>query len=165
MTRLSEYTSNSVTKAFREIRKSHDEEALGRDTSLQLTQLANDVILSLAKSLGIKRVALCAVGGFGRCQLSPYSDIDLLTIYIEESKTEKESIAILVRELWDLGFSVSHNFLNIKEIKDKAHSDLHFFSSILDLRIIQSENDILTRMYRANDSYLGSRFHRFHVAS
>lgn len=146
MTKLSEYTSDSVKKAFKEIRKSHDEGDFGRNTSLKLTQLANSVILSFAKSLGINKVALCAVGGFGRCQLSPYSDIDLLTIYMEESETEKELIAKLVRELWDLGFTVSHNFINIEEIKDKAHSDLHFFSSILDLRIIQSENDILTNL-------------------
>ncbi len=146
MTKLSEYTSDSVIKSFKEIRKSHDEGEFGRNTSLKLTQLANSAILSIAKSLGINKVALCAVGGFGRCQLSPYSDIDLVTIYMEESNTEKELIAKLVRELWDLGFTVSHNFINIKEIKDKAHSDLHFFSSILDLRIIHSENDVLANL-------------------
>jgi len=146
MTDLFEYTSDFVTKAFKKIRKSHDEGVSGRDTSLKLTQLANSAILSVAKSLELKGIALCAIGGFGRCQLSPYSDIDLLTIYIEVSKKEKESISKLVRTLWDLGFTVSHKFVNVKELKDKAVSDLHFFSSLLDLRIIQSETIIVNTL-------------------
>jgi len=146
MTDLFEYTSDSVTKAFKKIRKSHDEGVSGRDTSLKLTQLANSAILSTAKSLKLKGIVLCAIGGFGRCQLSPYSDIDLLTIYIEVSKKGKESVSKLVRTLWDLGFTVSHNFVNIKELKEKALSDLHFFSSLLDLRIIQSETNILNTL-------------------
>ena len=162
MTKLSEYTSDSVAKAFADIRKSHDEGNSGRDTSLKLTQLANSAVISISKSLGIKGVAICAMGGFGRCQLSPYSDIDLLTVYIEESKTEKESIAKLVRTLWDLGWTVSHNFVNMIELKDQALSDLHFFSSLLDLRIIQSETEVLAALINVLQSEIfPSRFKTF----
>ena len=162
MTKLSEYTSDSVAQVFKDIKKSHDEGNSGRDTSLKLTELANTVIQSISNSLGIKGVVISAVGGFGRCQLSPYSDIDLLTIYLEESKTEKESVAALVRALWDLGWSVSHNFVNIKELKDEALSDLHFFSSLLDLRIIQSETEILRTLKNVlQNEIFPSRFKTF----
>src|SRR5450432_3918323 len=55
-------------------------------------------------------IALLAVGGYGRRQLFPYSDIDLLLLFENDQAVEssKKIIAPFLQSLWDAGLRVSH---------------------------------------------------------
>src|SRR5437763_7383762 len=56
-------------------------------------------------------LALLSVGGYGRRQLFPYSDIDLLLLFESErlAMASKESIAAFLQRLWDSGLRMSHS--------------------------------------------------------
>src|SRR5579862_8937929 len=56
-------------------------------------------------------IALLAVGGYGRHQLFPYSDIDLMLLFEDDRSAEgsKKIIAPFLQSLWDAGLRVSHS--------------------------------------------------------
>src|SRR4029079_19169661 len=61
--------------------------------------------------LGSAPLALLAVGGYGRRQLFPYSDIDLLILFENDRAVEnsKKTISPFLQFLWDSGMRISHS--------------------------------------------------------
>jgi [protein-PII] uridylyltransferase len=94
-------------------------------------------------------VCLIAVGGYGRAELAPYSDIDLLLLY---SASKKESLPPLVEKilypLWDLGLDVSCSSRSINECLKMAQSDLHIKTSLIDGRYLDGEYEFFRNLYR-----------------
>jgi [protein-PII] uridylyltransferase len=84
-----------------------------------------------------RRVALIAQGGYGRGELNPQSDIDLLFLYVwkvspfVESVTEK-----LLYTLWDAGLQVGHATRSVAECVRLAESDMKVRTSLLDARFL-----------------------------
>ena len=62
-------------------------------------------------------LAMLAVGGFGRRELFPYSDVDLLILVQRESQTAvlKDALSEFVRLLWDAGLRLSHSVRTLAE--------------------------------------------------
>ena len=94
-------------------------------------------------------VCLMAVGGYGRAELAPYSDIDLLLLY---SSSQKEKLPPLVEKtlypLWDLGLDVSCSSRSIDESLKMAQSDLHIKTSLIDGRYLDGEYEFFRNLYR-----------------
>jgi [protein-PII] uridylyltransferase len=93
-------------------------------------------------------VCLMAVGGYGRAELAPYSDIDLLLLY---SSSQKEKLPPLVEKtlypLWDLGLDVSCSSRSINECLKMAQSDLHIKTSLIDGRYLDGEYEFFRNFY------------------
>ena len=72
------------------------------------TRLLESVIDERAKSLSLPLgVALLAAGGFGRAEVFPFSDIDLLVLIPEDlPENDAERVSSFLTSLWDLGLSV-----------------------------------------------------------
>ena len=68
---------------------------------------------------------ILAVGGYGRKQLAPYSDIDLLFAHNQVLKREKlkRIIEFILYPLWDLGLKVGYSVRNFKEIISFSKKD------------------------------------------
>jgi [protein-PII] uridylyltransferase len=80
--------------------------------------------------------ALVALGGYGRKELFPSSDIDLSIIQFH-SKTKKiEDIRDFIGWLWTLNVKVGHSVRTVKDIESITKSDLKEFTSYLSYRII-----------------------------
>src|SRR6267143_518093 len=62
-------------------------------------------------------LAMVAVGGFGRRELFPYSDVDIMILVQRESQTAvlKDAISEFVRLLWDAGLRLSHSIRTLAE--------------------------------------------------
>jgi [protein-PII] uridylyltransferase len=96
-----------------------------------------------------QEVALLAVGGYGRSELFPYSDIDLLILTADE-KTQlaiKEPLSMFLRDLWDLGLRISqsvHTPLDCNQI-DSSNAELAV--SLLDRRLLAG-NETLFRQIK-----------------
>ena len=61
-------------------------------------------------------IALVALGGYGRQELYPYSDVDLLLLYDRKSKKDMQAVAeSLLYPLWDAGFEVGHSVRKVKD--------------------------------------------------
>jgi len=103
-------------------------------------------------------VCLMAVGGYGRAELAPHSDIDLLLLY---SASKKEDLPPLVERilypLWDLGLDVSCSSRSINECLKMAQSDLHTKTSLIDGRYLDGEYQFFRSFY---DLFLKEVLHR-----
>ena len=97
------------------------------------------------------QVAVVALGGYGRRELYPYSDIDLLLLHDWWSKKAMQSVAeSLLYPLWDAGFEVGHSVRGVKDAIRFANEDFHFQVALLDARFLAGSRklfDELQKMY------------------
>ncbi len=81
---------------------------------------------------------LAAVGGFGRGELNPYSDVDILFLYTKGRRTEYRVVENMVEQvlymLWDVGFKVGHAARTLPELVDEANANLETKTSLLERR-------------------------------
>ena len=97
----------------------------------------------------LKDVSIVALGGYGRRELSPYSDIDLLILYKSESKTLAKSIVeCLLYFLWDLNLDTGHSVRTIEECVELSYdkSDTTILTSLLDSRFICGDSNLYDKL-------------------
>ncbi len=78
---------------------------------------------------------LLAVGGYGRGELHPYSDVDLLLL--RDEKTDEnvdQCIEHFLRFLWDIGMDVGHSVRTIKDCSKEARADVTVMTNLLEAR-------------------------------
>lgn len=97
--------------------------------------------------------ALFAVGGYGRGELHPKSDIDLL-ILIKESLRNNERIGEFIRLLWDLKLEIGHSVRTVRECKSEAIRDLSVMTALIEKRLLIGSPRLAQKLDRA----LSSRF-------
>jgi [protein-PII] uridylyltransferase len=81
-------------------------------------------------------ISVVAVGGYGRGELSPHSDIDLLFVIHPKTTVNKATLRGLLYPLWDAGFQVGHSVRTPKEAIDFAARDLDAATSLLSARMV-----------------------------
>uniref|UniRef100_UPI00405625FE [protein-PII] uridylyltransferase n=1 Tax=Candidatus Electronema sp. TaxID=2698783 RepID=UPI00405625FE len=82
-------------------------------------------------------IALIALGGYGRCELHPYSDIDLLLLHDRAAgKKMREAAESVLYPLWDAGFEVGHSVRGVKDAVSFAAEDYLFQVALLDARLL-----------------------------
>ena len=95
-------------------------------------------------------IAVIALGGYGRSELYPSSDIDLLVLHDRRAKQAMQGVAeALLYPLWDAGFEVGHSVRGVKDAVAFAREDFHFQVSLLDARLLAGSQplfaDLLNR--------------------
>ena len=84
---------------------------------------------------GADRFALIAVGGYGRAELAPYSDVDFLVLCPSDPTPWQKQIAGFVLYcLWDLGLKVGHAVRSVDETIAAAKDDMTIRTSLLEAR-------------------------------
>ncbi|MBV8070475.1 MAG: HD domain-containing protein [Acidobacteriaceae bacterium] len=88
--------------------------------------------------------AVAAVGGYGRRELFPYSDVDLLLVFEDESglASAREPFGDFVRVLWDAGLKVSQSVRTIAECCRLNEQNIELHVSLLDLRFITGDEPL-----------------------
>jgi len=83
-------------------------------------------------------LAMLAVGGFGRRELFPYSDVDILLLLERESQASdlKDALSEFVRRLWDAGLRLSHSVRTIAECTELHEDNIELNISLLDRRLL-----------------------------
>ena len=99
--------------------------------------------------------SIIAVGGYGRGELAPCSDLDLLfllpnNLKINESKHAEEVIQFILYILWDLGYSVGHSTRTIDDCIEKSKLDLTISTALLEKRFIVGNEDVFSLL---NDKF------------
>ena len=95
-------------------------------------------------------LALLAVGGYGRAELHPQSDLDLL-ILVRSHRHGGEMVGDFVRRLWDLGLTVGHSVRTPNECRSAARDDLTIITSLYDRRPITGSQTLVARLDEALD--------------
>ena len=81
--------------------------------------------------------AVVALGGYGRRELCPFSDVDLLFLHAGRSvKTIASFVERTLVTLWDVGLTVGHSFRSARECVSVARSDLHSRTALCEARLV-----------------------------
>ena len=100
--------------------------------------LVDRVLRHLWQTVGMdSQLALVAVGGYGRGELYPASDVDLL-ILLPDSDTERHAPMLekLVGMLWDIGLDIGHSVRTVAECLDEAAHDITIQTALLEARFL-----------------------------
>ncbi|PPD21881.1 MAG: [protein-PII] uridylyltransferase [Methylomonas sp.] len=90
------------------------------------------------------QLSLCAVGGYGRRELFPHSDIDILVLLnYEEPALLKEGLSRFFTFLWDIGLKPGYSIRTIKECVSAAQNDQTIMTSLMEIRLINGSAILL----------------------
>ena len=87
--------------------------------------------------------SLVAVGGYGRGELFPHSDVDILVLKPNTSSTKDTNVVSFVSALWDLGLKIGHSVRSINECIAIAKSDLTVITTYLETRVLAGNPALL----------------------
>ena len=95
------------------------------------------------------RLALVAVGGYGRSMVAPFSDIDVLFLCDDPAEPGLEGrIERVLFPLWDAGVAVGHAVRGLDETLELARTDIRTSTTLLDLRHIAGEQSLVEELQR-----------------
>ncbi len=117
-----------------------------RDRSNQVDKALRVSFLDCASKYLAKPelVSLAAVGGYGRGELSPASDLDLLILHNGSEKPQaiSEFVNAFLYPLWDQGRAIDHAVRTRSETREVANEDIRVALGLLDLRHIAGESEL-----------------------
>jgi UTP:GlnB (protein PII) uridylyltransferase len=104
-------------------------------------------------------LAVLAVGGFGRQELFPYSDIDVLLLVstIDIAKPEREAIAAFLQRLWDSGLRLSQSVRTVEECTTLHENNIELNTSILDYRLLCGDQVLYDSLHKKMPDFLNQR--------
>lgn len=88
-------------------------------------------------------VSLVAVGGYGRGELHPYSDVDLLILLDESvSASPPQPLSDFLTQLWDVGLEIGHSVRTIQECRQQAEDDITIATNLLEVRYLCGQESL-----------------------
>lgn len=131
------------------LRLLQEESQSGPSRRSALAALTDDWLKALfataVRETGVRGAALVAVGGYGRAELSPRSDLDLVLLH--DGKAEPRALAALADRLWypvwDLGLALDHSVRTPGEARKTAAEDLKVHLGLLDARPVAGDAGLL----------------------
>lgn len=105
--------------------------------------------------------ALLALGGYGREELCPFSDIDIMFLYPSRGARGKDTAAFqrsvsdtILYMLWDLGLKVGHSTRTEHEAMDEAKADIQTKNALLESRRVCGDEGLAARFDRAYNRFI-----------
>lgn len=149
----------SILKAEWDQGKTHilariDDQKGGLSSAIALSALADEIVGALwdftlthvyraRNPTEGERLSLLAVGGYGRGELAPYSDLDLLFVRAWKETSHSESvIEFILYSLWDLGLKVGHASRTVEETVKIARTDHTVMTALLEYRYLAGDKEL-----------------------
>src|SRR5690606_19281828 len=85
-------------------------------------------------------LAVVAIGGYGRSELSPYSDVDLMLLHAKGDPSE--AAAAVFRPLWDAGLRLGHSVRTVAEAAGAARERFDTFTTLLTSRLVAGDEEL-----------------------
>ena len=96
------------------------------------------------------QLALVAVGGYGRGELHPGSDIDIMLLLPESIDSAAEQrLSTFVTALWDIGLDIGHSVRSVRQCVEEASADLTVATTLMEARLITGPAELFADMQAA----------------
>jgi len=125
--------------------------ARGDRTAQRLSQTADVVLHALFGAIHNKSraIAICAIGGYGRSELAPYSDVDLLFLHKEGALDEvKPFLDAFLYPLWDAGLKLGHSVHTPASAAVFAREDMIARTAFLDARLVNGDRTLFNDFWK-----------------
>ncbi|MEN3111529.1 [protein-PII] uridylyltransferase [Uliginosibacterium paludis] len=127
---------NELQQAQQDLRKAYEQHGSPARLLHGRARLVDGVLRSLWQTFSMPDSAtLVAVGGYGRGELYPCSDVDILILLAAEPSAELgETIQQFIGKLWDLGLDIGHSVRTVEECVAEAANDVTIQTNLLESR-------------------------------
>ncbi len=150
VTALRDFYAEEFARIEREFRATSN----GRMATHSRTALLDRVVLDLTREFlapqpeDLKNVCLVALGGYGRRELFPHSDIDVMFLWRDETAEgrHQEGALAISRALWDLRLRVSPTHRFLRECEEFQRNNPEFNISVLDSRYLGGDAGVFERL-------------------
>ncbi|HSA64365.1 MAG TPA: [protein-PII] uridylyltransferase [Nitrospira sp.] len=134
--------------------------ASGAETLAAMTEFVDGLIIGRFReamrqggdemaTFGMQQCCLMALGGYGRRELAPQSDIDLMFLYqTGAGKTVESLVRAVLHPLWDCGFQVGHSVRTIADSLELAEADATVKTSMMEARFLAGSADLFQDFHR-----------------
>jgi [protein-PII] uridylyltransferase len=115
-----------------------------------LRQVVDGVLTTAWRQAGLpEHTALVGVGGYGRGELFPASDVDLLILLGKPADAALQSqLEQLVQLLWDLGLEIGHSIRTIDECMSESAADITVQTSLLEARLVDGDAALFAQLQK-----------------
>src|SRR5438270_12125537 len=126
----------------------------GREVCARRVDLVDVLLLRVFSTIcqiignrnGTCPIALLALAGYGRGELNPFTDVDVMFLHREKgrgvSAATSQSIEQVLYFLWDIGFKVGHSTRTIKEAIAAANADMVTKTAMLESRLVSGDREL-----------------------
>jgi [protein-PII] uridylyltransferase len=95
-------------------------------------------------------VALVAVGGYGRAELHPCSDVDIMLLLPDSIDADAElALSAFITSLWDVGLEIGHSVRTVQQCVEQAAADLTVATTLMEARLIAGPGALFEAMEEA----------------
>lgn len=96
-------------------------------------------------------IGLLAVGGYGRGELHPRSDIDVLILLADEAafSEHKDKVEAFITFLWDTSLDIGHSVRTIDECVDEAAKDITIVTNLIESRVLAGPDELHHQLCQA----------------
>src|SRR6185503_10637882 len=106
-----------------------------------------------AANVELSQCALVALGGYGRRELAPHSDVDILFLHPgRPTRHLKRFVEQVLLLLWDIGFTVGHSFRSPRECLSIAKDDLHSRTAMAEARLVTGNEALFQELIHILDA-------------
>jgi [protein-PII] uridylyltransferase len=118
----------------------------------RLTKVVDETLISLWEHCEMPAdAALVGVGGYGRGELFPYSDVDVLILVSDSANAQAGAIEKFVTSLWDVGLEIGHSVRTTEECLSEMKGDITIATTLLESRFVTGDEPLYTTFSNAFD--------------
>src|SRR5215510_8501497 len=150
-----EFFRQALAQGFDSLKVRHAEGASGQESVRTHARLMDEVIFSLTRLVAADAEAarldptplvVTALGGYGRGELHPLSDIDLMVVYERElTPYVQRMMQELLYSLWDLGLQIGHSLRSLDDCVAMARTDFPSRTSMQEARFLAGDRRLFGR--------------------
>src|SRR5688572_20322304 len=140
-----------VAAARQALRESYLRRPNPRELLTKHSQLVDRAVSSVWSEIGaLDDAALVATGGYGRGELYPCSDIDLLLLLAAEpGEAERGALERLIGAFWDVGLEIGHSVRTLDACFEIAAGDITVRTTLLEARYLAGSRTIFSKLEKA----------------
>jgi len=134
--------------------------ASGAETLAAMTEFVDGLIVGRYReavrqggdalaNVGFRQCCVMALGGYGRRELAPHSDIDLMFLFRPGAGKQVESLVrAVLHPLWDCGFHIGHSVRTMADSMELAEADSTVKTSMMEARFLAGSADLFQEFHR-----------------